>query len=785
MLNTTAKTAAPAKGATAAPNVIRSFSGVTRQEREAAERLGAIYQELVGLKIHSLGKWAIPPPEVTPFAEYNREFERALIATYNFNLDRELRARGARPDTLTASVVQTIELQRRYRSDYYLIVPAIMQSAAVFAKKCLDAEIVALSQLLVGLTEQSSVAESLNVTAKDILAAARDALPQAMRKEEAVRAGRPDPPENVSQESGKGISYLSPTEVREILLQLARRKARYAGNHLIEVLLEHPEGMTILEEYAKSPEKGTVASTTRVREALGALNKFSESTIKGGTFLRYPFFVLGGVVELNLHEIPGFKEYAVEIAKILANDPRIEALGLGAIIVGCLSLALAGPAAPAIATVLLAGTDLALSGMLVFLEFMREREQDLGSRASAYRRQPIAAPSLFTSTALAAASAMVSALAFFGAAAQFRQVLNAPAKARATAPTTPAPVKPLLNERGLPTNRVGGASLEDARATTPGQTGVAKATANGTSEMVTPNVSSSTATTTEVKEASAKPAKRRIKFSVRDNLPEQKEVSPTNAKLGDKSSEPQLARATESDPKAASGKPKPSEQANSPKQRAVPPPPPQPQPLSTKQRVQGLGDWDTVGKLNIKRKIKTLKPDLKTFNTASPDPAYKKYESAVTQEYLEKYARQLSDKRLVRTYPGQTGRGTQSSGVTNQLKTQKMLLGEEGNLIRQPDAYMEVVPKSGGERHEAHFFEITLMNEFEAEIGFAGHKQKQISGTVWLAGKLPRTGFTQDTRLYYHIFCPEEPTQQTIDFLNHIMELEPRLEINWVVVTWQ
>ena len=439
---------------------MRTISGATSGERQAAVRLGAVSLELEQRNIRSLDTWAIPQKHPSLIGENKREFYQALTKAYNFDLERELQARKAHRDTATVATVEIVALQQRYGSDYYLLVPPIMESAAGFAKKCLDAEIAALSQLLASLSEQSSVGEWLHVASKDILERVRRAVPHQMQREEAARVGAPDPgpEENTSNEPQKGFSYLSPYELQQIRRELARGKARYAGDHLIEILLEHPEGVQILEAYAASPAQGTVASTTRVADALRALTSFADSAINKGKYLRYPFFVMGGVVELNLHQVPGFKEFAVQLTQLLARDWLESALSYGAIAVGCLSLAIAGPAVPAIALLLLAGTDLALSGMSLGVTFMREREQDLGSRGSAFRPQQFATPVIYTDTFLAAASALLSALAVFGAASQLRKVLDGPE--RVSRAVTPGPNAArsggeALDARGLPVNRVG------------------------------------------------------------------------------------------------------------------------------------------------------------------------------------------------------------------------------------------------------------------------------------------------------------------------------------------
>ena len=83
---------------------------------------------------------------------------------------------------------------------------------------------------------------------------------------------------------------------------------------------------------------------------------------------------------------------------------------------------------------------------------------------------------------------------------------------------------------------------------------------------------------------------------------------------------------------------------------------------------------------------------------------------------------------------------------------------------------------------EVHFMESTLQTDFEAEIGYAGGKQRQVSGTAWLSNKIPKYRYTEDTRLYYNIFCPEPPSERTVAFLNSVSGQTPNLEINWFVV---
>jgi hypothetical protein len=81
---------------------------------------------------------------------------------------------------------------------------------------------------------------------------------------------------------------------------------------------------------------------------------------------------------------------------------------------------------------------------------------------------------------------------------------------------------------------------------------------------------------------------------------------------------------------------------------------------------------------------------------------------------------------------------------------------------------------------EVHFFEATLQTDFQPGVSTAGHKQRQIAGTVWLSQG--RKGYSADTRIYYNIVAPGLPSDSTVGFLNNVISQFPNLEINWFVV---
>jgi hypothetical protein len=211
--------------------------------------------------------------------------------------------------------------------------------------------------------------------------------------------------------------------------------------------------------------------------------------------------------------------------------------------------------------------------------------------------------------------------------------------------------------------------------------------------------------------------------------------------------------------------------------------PAQPLPPRTEDRMPIRGDWSQQGRININRDGFRFRRRPGPGNTAPPVSGWREFEQGFNQQLAEPLANAVSDKPVVRTGPDDFGYRTRSSDATNQLKMQKGLAGPDGLMNRRPDASMMVVERLPGGLEtipEAHFFEATMQTDFQPGVGGAGHKQRQISGTLWLTEG--RKGFTPDTRMYYHLFAPGPPTPATVEFLEGIMNQFPNLEINWFVV---
>ncbi len=192
------------------------------------------------------------------------------------------------------------------------------------------------------------------------------------------------------------------------------------------------------------------------------------------------------------------------------------------------------------------------------------------------------------------------------------------------------------------------------------------------------------------------------------------------------------------------------------------------------------GTWSQHGEIHVNEGGLQLRRPSKT-----PAANWLEYERGFDEQLAEPLAKEVSapNKRVVKLGPEDQGYRSSSSGTTNRLKMQKTYKAPEGLMDRRPDASMEVIenlPNKGKKVAEVHYFEATLQTDFETGVAGRGHKQRQLAGTIWLSQG--RTGYSPDTRIYYHIIAPGPPTGNTLAYLQKVLDLFPNLEINWFVV---
>jgi hypothetical protein len=744
------------------PGKTRSHIAPSSRELDAAARLGAVFRELYRMHETPLGHWAVIPEK--GYGDNYHPFYTALGTVYGTDTERQNRYGRANYQSRVML----------YKKDCDTVMPLVIESTLQFALVGLNAEIAALRKLYERLTSEPGIAQRLHRESEELVAA----FEREKRKAEAARAGEPPPSDDAPVQRQASISYLTPREIDEIFRQKVAPMVAYAGHDVLSILFGHPEGRQIIAAYAESAGRGTVASSRRVLDAIWAVVQFSQTAVNERRAIRYPFFVIGGVARLGLEEVPDFREFAVSYCQALQRDVREKVLMFAGGAVAIFALVLAGPGvAAAVAAVLLAGTDLAFAGYNASLAYAREREQDLANRASRFKGQgkEWATPVVYQDTIMAGAAALLSGIAFFGSVKELRQVLNARKEAasavRAPRQEPPAPTAPRSDAQKLDRSTVGKRGVVDdhdperwreflAEAKKRNEAGRDKSLR--TDDRFTyegPEVRS----TYHGPDLQANANRSR-------GTPRPETGAPARATQEPMTGEPALEAPTST-----------SSRATKPAQKAVPP-------ItlyrSVQDRLKGRGGWKPLGNLNVNTGGWTVKKGLGPANRMT----WEQFEEAANREIFERFAEEISDKPVRTTIPGSIGYSRASTLSSNELKLQKEFRGRLGGgitFIRRPDASMEVVEKSAGKKAgvtQVHFLESTLQNDFEAEIGYAGGKQRQVSGTVWLSNKIPKYRYTEDTRLVYNIFCPEAPSPRSIEFLNSLAAETPNLEINWIVV---
>ena len=740
-------------GTTAAPaRVVAKPVAASSAERAAAGRLGAIYLELARRRATPLGPWAIAP-EKARNSVIHGPFTAVLGMVYGTDTER-----ARKPGVYQSR----FEL---YKKDYDTVVPKLLASVYSYTTLALNSEVIALTTLWKKLIGDHALADSLHTACKEIMRQRTSRefnaeLDKDIGKEQAARLAAASPWGGFL-DTGHDPKYLKPSDVQRLVRSRVAKAVRYAGIEELSILFEHPEGMAIVEAYAKGAGDGRVEAIVRVQKAIDTVEAFALKAMYDGKALRYPFFIVGGVAQRKLEDVPGFTEFALSLGQLMARDAREAVLGFAAVALGCLALVFSGPAAPALLVAILAAGDLAFAGMGLGLTFMREREQDLGSQSSAFRPQSsqFATPAVYQDTALAGAATLLSAIAFFKAAKELRAVMNVRPGVAGRVASESAAMSDSARVTTAPENKaIQGRGVDGARGTTE------PLTAKNVAKPPPPDEQFITATSKEDQaRAMAKDVQKQRADGISKKLTAEEPRQPKRA--ADKPEVTSVEKASESNARATRAT-----------QKALPP---EPLPQQTPDRLAGAGDWTKKGKLNVNEGSQKLTNMPKETKKVLP----KSFEQGYNQQLAEPLAEKLSNKPVRKDIPGTPGYGSPSTGKTNRLKLQRTRQGDI--LKRTPEGTMEVVenvPGGGSHVTEVHFFEATMQSDFKAGVGFQGHKQRQISGTTWLSTEIPRKGYGPNTKLYYHILCPEPPGPNSIEFLNSVMDEVPNLEINWFVV---
>ena len=385
-------------------------TAATPAQRAAAERLGAVYLHIAASRDMPLGAWAIPSEATTSMRP---SLMAALSAVHG--TDNEQARRRRRPDYESKRML--------YTNDYSAVMPRVGRATRVWAWATLVSEESALDRLLFTVERGPGVPETLHELAATVgsKTGGFDATAPAFRDayESVIPAPafpRFDPKTGKTQMVPAGQDARLNLDWKRMNPVIMRRRVakavREQQHELLSTLFAHPSGVAILAEYAKDAKAGTRLAVGLITEARESVVAFRDTLTESGNDAhcwRYATLVSGGVAVLGLHQVPGFKEYAVATGRILGQDTpagRAErVVGFAGMAVLCLGLVFGGP----LGLVVLGAGDLALAGAGAGLAYLREREQELAAGASGFRGDDdkFAASSGYLDTTLAGAAGLL------------------------------------------------------------------------------------------------------------------------------------------------------------------------------------------------------------------------------------------------------------------------------------------------------------------------------------------------------------------------------------------
>jgi hypothetical protein len=338
--------------------------------RRAAQLLGRVYgQVAIGMR-RRFGDWALPgagQPLVIDMAMANIFPSEAMMRQISLG-----------------------ERRQWYSDAYDAIMPLVVTSAR---RGMLET----LAQVQKQLTSlQRAVADPRRAT--EIHGAARKADDTARgnvpadKTREAVARNRPN---------------LRPGSVTE---QTIRRRLApaVAARHdaTLSQLFLHPHGVELVGAFSDDIASGQRMANRLIAEAAGAAKEFATKVDSDPDLVwRFPTAIANGVVRQRLIDVPGFLEYALEIAAVRGAGKLEQLINDLGILVGLVGVATGPPGAAAAAA-----ADFVLASANAILVYLREREQDLGYQATAFRPAEgrLAAEPAYLETAVAGAMALIS-----------------------------------------------------------------------------------------------------------------------------------------------------------------------------------------------------------------------------------------------------------------------------------------------------------------------------------------------------------------------------------------
>ncbi|WP_404331982.1 hypothetical protein [Mesobacillus maritimus] len=329
-----------------------------------------------------------------------------------------------------------VTAQELYHRAHDAIIPELEKQTMSWANQTLNNEAKKLFILLKTI-KQTAVGVELYQAAQRVWSHSKQ-VPQTDEEkiaEELLRAANLSTRPN--QNAMKEALELKVKLKRKRLAAALRKELEESGDtrkitELLATLFAHPRGVAIMEAFDRSLTDGIKVSLSCVQEAYDAIIEFGTELIRNPNHIwRYEPLLMGGVKLMGMEEVPGFAEYVRALSKIKRKSVEQMVLFHVELALLCLGVVFSGP----YGLVVIGTLELTASVYDTGLTYMEEREQELGAKASGFRSidQQLASETNFEGTKLAGATALLTAIALFGATAALLKELKARAMERAAA----------------------------------------------------------------------------------------------------------------------------------------------------------------------------------------------------------------------------------------------------------------------------------------------------------------------------------------------------------------
>jgi hypothetical protein len=379
-------------------------------------------------------------------------------------------------DSVLSDVIQNsplyipgVEAKRKYyKAQLDVFIPALEAASRAWAIDDLTAQTKRLVPLLLAVKAQDSRLHAAAVDVKKLVNAGNFVLPSLTA----------DQIREITNESRRGKGTVQ-TRLKRMEYMYAVQKARApkrgekpvnaaakpaapwedAGEYLF-YLMAHPQGVQIMDAFAKSSSDGWNAASGIITDSLKAIVKI-QADLNGDKVMiwRLTPAVSAGVAQLGFAKRPALTRFSLAWASTVKSwiESAIETAMNAIFILDIIG----GPVGAEVAGVL----NFVLAAIGTAVSFLRDAEQDQAASATAFagKNEKLSEGSRGIGTVLQGVATIVAATALPGTLSRVTGGLSRTAEKLAEAAEHAPPARPGITQRGLPDALAGGSAAAAER----------------------------------------------------------------------------------------------------------------------------------------------------------------------------------------------------------------------------------------------------------------------------------------------------------------------------------